>query len=225
MINCSLIACTNPFILYKIVPEVPKKKCLCQLRLDSISSLFLSVSNLPLLSTCHSLCSAFTMQLTYVLTAAFGILASARLQRPHGYSYNQQKGVAQVRDYVPNGNTGFNSSTGTGTGTVTNIGSPGSCPTIVAPPSNNGGGSTASFTRYSGCNSPSAACGWYSSTGYNAAISQAAFGGAPGSGPGTACGGCWRLAPGFSGANAIVVKVNNLCPADENNPVCAKPAG
>lgn len=198
------------------------------------------------------------MQLTYILTAAFGVLVSTRWQHPHGYSYNQKKGVAQVGNSGLNGNTASNSSTGigtgtdtgtgtgtdtgpsttpstgtgpgtgpgTGTGTGTNIGAPGSCPTILAPPSNNNaGGSTASFTRYSGCNTPSAACGWYSSTGYNAAISQAVYGGAPGSGPGSACGGCWRLAPNFPGANPIVVKINNLCPADENNPICAQPAG
>lgn len=89
-------------------------------------------------------------------------------------------------------------------------------------------GSTASFTQYTqdgGCSVASVACGWYSSSGYNAAISQATYGGGKGSGATAACGLCWRLTPDFPGANVIVVKVNNLCPADEHNPLCAQPAG
>ena len=68
------------------------------------------------------------------------------------------------------------------------------------------------------------ACGWYSSSGYNAAISQAVYGGGPGSGATGACGVCWKLTPDASGANEIVVKINDLCP-DDGNPLCAQPAG
>ncbi|CAF9918095.1 hypothetical protein IMSHALPRED_004209 [Imshaugia aleurites] len=84
-------------------------------------------------------------------------------------------------------------------------------------------GSTASFTQYGPCNDPSqVSCAWYSASGYNAAISQAAYGGSPGSGPSAACGVCWQLTPDYPGANEIVVKVNNLCP-DDGNPLCAAP--
>ena len=86
-------------------------------------------------------------------------------------------------------------------------------------------GSTASFTQYGPCNDPSqVSCAWYSASGYNAAISQAAYGGSPGSGPSAACGVCWQLTPDYPGANEIVVKVNNLCP-DDGNPLCAAPEG
>ena len=86
------------------------------------------------------------------------------------------------------------------------------------------GGSTASFTQYGPCNSPSlTSCAWYSSSGYNAAISQAAYHGSPGSGASDACGICWKLTPDFPGAKEIVVKVNNLCPNDGHNPLCSQP--
>ena len=88
----------------------------------------------------------------------------------------------------------------------------------------NTGGSTASFTQYGPCNSPSlTSCAWYSKSGYNAAISQAAYGGSEGSGASGACGICWKLTPDFPGANEIVVKVNNLCPNDGHNPLCSQP--
>ena len=89
---------------------------------------------------------------------------------------------------------------------------------------NGAGGSVASFTQYGGCRRTSVACGWYSKTGYNAAISQAVYGGGPGSGATAECGVCWRLTPDGPGTNEIVVKINDLCP-DENNPICAQPAG
>ncbi|KAL2038165.1 hypothetical protein N7G274_009113 [Stereocaulon virgatum] len=86
----------------------------------------------------------------------------------------------------------------------------------------------ASFTNYGAadsfasgqCNTPSVACGWYSNPGYNAAVSQALFGVGPGAGAGPACGNCYKLVP--EGGNTIVVKINNLCPAD-GNPLCAAP--
>ena len=95
------------------------------------------------------------------------------------------------------------------------------------PPSTSGnsaGGSVASFTQYGGCRRSSVACGWYSDSGYNAAISQAVYGGGTGSGATGQCGVCWRLTPDGPGASEIVVKINDLCP-DENNPLCAQPAG
>ena len=163
-----------------------------------------------------------------------------------GNYYQQQKKAAPVVRSNPNQNSGsvngsasfLNTGTGTGTGTAGNDHSnpaPASPPQSSGsgtanpnstPPSagNNAGGSTASFTQYGPCNVDTTSCAWYSSSGYNAAISQAAYGGAPGSGASSACGVCWRLTPDFPGANEIVVKVNNLCPAD-GNPLCAQPAG
>lgn len=94
----------------------------------------------------------------------------------------------------------------------------------------------ATFTEYGSgdsgssgnCNTKSVACGWYNEPGYNAAISQNFYGVGPGAGAGPACGTCWRLIPETDssgnkiyGANEIVVKVNNLCPA-EGNPLCAQ---
>jgi len=94
----------------------------------------------------------------------------------------------------------------------------------------------ATFTEYGAgdtsssgnCNSKTVACGWYNDPGYNAAISQNFYGVGPGAGAGPACGTCWRLKPETDssgnkiyGANEIVVKVNNLCPA-EGNPLCAQ---
>ncbi|MCJ1480600.1 hypothetical protein MMC06_000755, partial [Schaereria dolodes] len=95
---------------------------------------------------------------------------------------------------------------------------------------------SASFTEYGAgdtygsgnCNTATSACGFYSNPGYNAAASQNLFGVGPGAGPGPACGTCWRLAPltdssgnALKGANSIIIKVNNLCPA-EGNPLCAQ---
>ncbi|MCJ1286521.1 hypothetical protein MMC26_005867 [Xylographa opegraphella] len=85
-------------------------------------------------------------------------------------------------------------------------------------------------TRSSGnCNTATAACGFYSFPGYNAAASQNLFGVGDGQGAGPGCGLCWQLTPEFlddgvtqiAGANAIVVKVNNLCPAN-GNVLCAQ---
>ncbi|MCJ1318318.1 hypothetical protein MMC15_003646 [Xylographa vitiligo] len=91
---------------------------------------------------------------------------------------------------------------------------------------------TSTFTQYGAgdvrssgnCNSATAACGFYSFPGYNAAASQNLFGVGDGQGAGPGCGLCWQLTPEFfddgetkiTGANSIVVKVNNLCPADSN---------
>ena len=113
-----------------------------------------------------------------------------------------------------------------GSGSSTNSKAAKSAPHSTSSGNGAGGGSSvASFTRYDGCRRASVACGWYSDSGYDAAISQAVYGGGPGSGATGACGVCWRLTPDAAGANEIVVKVNDLCPADEYNPLCAQPAG
>ncbi|MCJ1440669.1 MAG: hypothetical protein MMC23_001155 [Stictis urceolatum] len=94
----------------------------------------------------------------------------------------------------------------------------------------------ASFTEYGSgdsfgspnCNTATAACGFYNNPGFNAAASQNLFGVGPGAGAGPACGTCYRLTPqtdssgnALRGAKAIVVKVNNLCPAS-GNPLCSQ---
>ena len=114
-------------------------------------------------------------------------------------------------------NSGSTNSGSTNSGN-TNSGS------LSTPSGNSAGGSTASFTQYGPCHRTSVACGWYSSSGYNAAISQAVYGGGPGSGATKECGVCWKLTPDAAGANEIVVKINDLCP-DDGNPLCAQPAG
>ncbi|KAK7702434.1 hypothetical protein SLS64_009726 [Diaporthe eres] len=82
------------------------------------------------------------------------------------------------------------------------------------------------------CNSNTVACGFYTYPGYAAAVSQNLFGAGPGEGKGPACGTCYRLTietdaqSGSAVPNAgssIVVKVNNLCPADAQDPICAQP--
>jgi len=95
----------------------------------------------------------------------------------------------------------------------------------------------ASFTEYGSgddngsgnCNTATTACGFYTSPGYSAAVSQNEFGVGPGAGAGPACGTCWRLTieTDSSGnavsnaGNSIVVQVTNLCPAS-GNPLCAQ---
>lgn len=75
------------------------------------------------------------------------------------------------------------------------------------------------------CNVGTVSCGWYTFPGYFAAVSQNLFGAA--SGHGSACGSCWQLDPVsnpnaadttavVAGMKSIVVRVNNLCPADGN---------
>ena len=81
------------------------------------------------------------------------------------------------------------------------------------------------------CNTATAACGFYTNPGYNAAASQALYGAGPGAGAGSACGLCYKLtaltnpynndAALSAAGTSIVVKVNNLCPAD-GNPLCAQ---
>ena len=117
----------------------------------------------------------------------------------------------------------FSGSQSSGSGS-TDLGTPKSGPPSTSS-GNSAGGSTASFTQYGPCRRTSVACGWYSSSGYNAAISQAVYGRGPGSGATGECGVCWKLTPvGAPGANEIVVKINDLCP-DDGNPLCAQPAG
>ncbi|KAI5195595.1 hypothetical protein E4T42_04669 [Aureobasidium subglaciale] len=102
-----------------------------------------------------------------------------------------------------------------------------------------GSGTTykASFTQYGSgdtfgsgnCNTKTTACGFYTSPGYSAALSQNAFGVGPGAGAGPACGTCWKLTAltDSSGnklsnsGNSIVVQITNLCPAN-GNPLCSQ---
>lgn len=80
------------------------------------------------------------------------------------------------------------------------------------------------------CNTATAACGWYSNPGYNAAASQNLFGVGPGAGAGPGCGLCFQLTAktnpyannvALIGTQSIVVKVNNLCPA-VGNELCSQ---
>ncbi|KAG9948382.1 hypothetical protein KCU85_g5025, partial [Aureobasidium melanogenum] len=95
----------------------------------------------------------------------------------------------------------------------------------------------ASFTQYGSgdsfgsgnCNTDTTACGFYTSPGYSAALSQNAFGVGPGAGAGPACGTCWKLTAQTDSSgnklsnagNSIVVQVTNLCPA-QGNPLCSQ---
>ncbi|KAF8901462.1 endoglucanase V-like protein, partial [Gymnopilus junonius] len=86
---------------------------------------------------------------------------------------------------------------------------------------------SASFTMYTGCNQP--ACG-KAASGYTAAINQLAFGSAPGTGPGDACGRCFALtgsadpySPSFTGPfTSIIVKVTDMCPVAGNQEWCGQ---
>jgi hypothetical protein len=107
---------------------------------------------------------------------------------------------------------------------------------------------SASFTMYSGCGSPGAfptythlpledhkltlripACG-ISASGFTAAVSQLAFGAAPGAGAGDACGRCFAVtatqdpfSPSFTGPfKTVVVKVTDECPAAGNQEWCGQ---
>ncbi|KAK3207835.1 hypothetical protein GRF29_96g550153 [Pseudopithomyces chartarum] len=95
----------------------------------------------------------------------------------------------------------------------------------------------ASFTQYGStdtwgsgnCNVASTACGFYTSPGYSAAISQNEFGVGPGAGAGPGCGTCWKLTAKTDSSgnqlsnsgNSIVIQVTNLCPAS-GNPLCSQ---
>ncbi|KAH0280771.1 glycoside hydrolase family 45 protein, partial [Aureobasidium melanogenum] len=94
----------------------------------------------------------------------------------------------------------------------------------------------ASFTEYGStdtwgsgnCNVATTACGFYTSPGYSAAVSQNEFGVGDGAGAGPACGTCWKLTASTDSSGnkksfggPIVVQVTNLCPAD-SNPLCAQ---
>ena len=73
------------------------------------------------------------------------------------------------------------------------------------------------------------ACG-KAGSGFTAAISQLAFGSAPGLGPGDACGRCFAVtasgdpySPNYSGPfKTIVVKVTDLCPVQGNQDWCGQ---
>lgn len=87
---------------------------------------------------------------------------------------------------------------------------------------------SASFTEYGSgdengsgnCNTATTACGFYTSPGYSAAVSQNLYGAGPGAGAGPACGTCWKLTVETDSSgntlsnagNSIVVQVTNLCP-------------
>ncbi|KAK4697263.1 hypothetical protein P7C71_g792, partial [Lecanoromycetidae sp. Uapishka_2] len=94
----------------------------------------------------------------------------------------------------------------------------------------------ATFTSYGAgdtfgsgnCNTDTAACGFYSNPGFNAAVSQNLYGLGPGQGKSLAtCGLCYKLTGGenpYDGdaavqVNSVVVKINNLCPI-AGNPLC-----
>ncbi|KIW87396.1 uncharacterized protein Z519_12032 [Cladophialophora bantiana CBS 173.52] len=112
-------------------------------------------------------------------------------------------------------------------------------PAASTSPASSGGGPTykASFTHYGSgdsfgspnCNTNTAACFFYTSPGFSAAVSQNLYGAGPGQGQGPACGTCWKLvgetdSSGNTLSNvgtSIVVMINNLCPAD-GNPLCAQ---
>ncbi|KAF7309576.1 Endoglucanase V-like protein [Mycena indigotica] len=98
------------------------------------------------------------------------------------------------------------------------------------------GPGNASFTMYTGCSQP--ACG-VAANGFTAAISQLAFGSAPGIGPGIsdlscdACGRCFSLtgnhdpfSPSYTGpfGKTIVVKVTDMCPVAGNQEWCGQTA-
>nr|GAT55084.1 predicted protein [Mycena chlorophos] len=90
------------------------------------------------------------------------------------------------------------------------------------------GPSTASFTMYSGCQTP--ACG-VTASGYTAAISQLAFGSSPGKLTSSTkkketdqfSNRTWR-SPSFTGpfGKSIVVKVTDMCPASGNEQWCGQ---
>ena len=78
------------------------------------------------------------------------------------------------------------------------------------------------------CNTATAACGFYNYPGFDAAASQNLYGAPPNAGAGPQCHHCWLLTPQkdgngqpIQGANAITVKINNLCPA-QGNPLCSQ---
>ncbi|ORY02850.1 hypothetical protein BCR34DRAFT_573940 [Clohesyomyces aquaticus] len=110
-------------------------------------------------------------------------------------------------------------------------------PKSSSSPSGSGTTYKASFTQYGStdtwgsgnCNVKTTACGFYTSPGYSAAVSQNEFGVGPGAGAGPGCGTCWKLTAQTDSSgnklsnagNSIVVQVTNLCPAS-GNPLCAQ---
>ncbi|KAG9767689.1 hypothetical protein ABEF93_005376 [Exophiala dermatitidis] len=121
--------------------------------------------------------------------------------------------------------------------TATSLTEPTTSTTSPAGPASTGLTYKASITHYGSgdsfgspnCNTNTAACFFYTSPGFSAAVSQNLYGVGPGAGQGPACGTCWKLvgetdSSGNKLSNAgtsIVVMVNNLCPAD-GNPLCAQ---
>ncbi|KAF1991784.1 glycoside hydrolase family 45 protein [Aulographum hederae CBS 113979] len=82
------------------------------------------------------------------------------------------------------------------------------------------------------CNSDSVECAFYTYPGYAAAVSQNLFGNIRGAGGDPACGTCYSLDltgsrdssgnPFTANNSHVVVMVNNLCPANSDNPICAQ---
>jgi hypothetical protein len=78
--------------------------------------------------------------------------------------------------------------------------SPATASTSTAPASS-GATYKASFTHYGAgdsfgspnCQTNTAACGFFTSPGFSAAVSQNLYGAGPGAGAGPACGTCWKL--------------------------------
>lgn len=78
------------------------------------------------------------------------------------------------------------------------------------------------------CNNAQVACDFFSSTSYNATISQNVFDVGSDVDVEPACDTCWRLTAltdnneaSLPSRNSIVIKVNNLCPA-QGNSLCSQ---
>ncbi|KAL8823703.1 MAG: hypothetical protein Q9191_005620 [Dirinaria sp. TL-2023a] len=80
---------------------------------------------------------------------------------------------------------------------------------------------SASFTQYGGCSNTAVACGTLPG-GYTAAASENLFMAGPGDGAGPGCGKCWLLSSSMPGTKSIKVIINNLCPARDNQAMCAQ---
>jgi hypothetical protein len=170
-------------------------------------------------------------------------------ENPHSHHQKGQPAISTPCSSSQSGpvtHPGASTNVGTPTSSVTPSVAPTSYSTgWVQNPKGN-----ASFTEYSGCQSackslrpfswlfPSiptlsmtflpTACG-QRVTGYSAAVNELAFG--ANEAAGGACGRCFRITPNYDPytpsyagpfGNSIVVKVNDLCPASNNNQWCGQ---